>query len=248
MIRGRTVGVVIPCYNEERGLRLLLPRVPREVDEAIVVDNNSTDRTAEVARAHGARVVFEREPGYGRAYQAGFAAARSEILVTLDGDGQYPVEDVPRLVELLLERDLDCLSGSRFPIRGGSMPRVRQVGNKLLTFAARALFGIRMRDTQSGMWVFRRAILDIVRPTQPSMPFSEEFKIKVILLGLRFGEEHIAYYQREGMSTLHPLKHGWQNIRYLLRLRAESRALRTVPRSAGVPVRAPARERVHSTR
>lgn len=224
MIRGHTVGIVIPCHNEEQGLRAIFPRVPREVDEVIVVDNNSTDGTAEVARAHGARVVFEREPGYGRAYQAGFAVARSEILVTLDGDGQYPAEDVLRLAELLLERDLDCLSGSRFPMRGGSMPFVRQVGNRLLTFAAGALFGIRMRDTQSGMWAFRRSILSIIQPTQPSMPFSEEFKLKVVLAGLRFGEEHIAYYQREGVSTLHPLKHGWENVRYLFQLRAKTRA------------------------
>lgn len=219
MIRGRTVGVVIPCYNEERGLRSIFPRVPKEVDEVIVVNNNSTDRTEVVARAAGATIVFERLPGYGRAYQAGFAAATTEVLVSMDGDGQYPVEDIPRLVGLLLDRKLEFLSGCRFPLSEQTMSRVRQFGNWGLTFTARLLFGARMQDTQSGMWVFYRRILDIVRPTQPGMPFSEEFKMKAVLAGVRFGEEHIEYRQREGASTLHPLRDGWQNIRYLFRLR-----------------------------
>lgn len=242
MIRGYTIGIVIPCHNEERGLRTIFPRVPQEVDEVIVVDNNSTDETAAVARAYGARVIFEREPGYGRAYQAGFAQARSEILVTLDGDGQYPVEDTPRLVGLFLDRNLDCLSGSRFPVQRGSMPIVRQVGNRLLTLAARVLFGVRMQDTQSGMWVFRRSILDVIHPRQPSMPFSEEFKLKVVLQGFRFGEEHIAYYQREGVSTLQPLRHGWENLRELVRLWWETRRPR---RRQAEPARAAARVREH---
>lgn len=222
MIEGYTVGVVIPCYNEEQGLEVLLPRCPREVDEVIVVNNNSTDRTDEVARRHGARVVFEKLPGYGRAYQAGFAAAQSDILVTLDGDGQYPIQDVPRLVRILLERNLDFLSGCRFPLERSSMPLMRHVGNILLTTAARMLFGVHMRDTQSGMWIFHRSLLDVVHPVEPGMPLSQEFKLKVVLAGFRFGEEHIVYAQRAGVSTLNPLKDGWENLSHLFRLRAEA--------------------------
>lgn len=237
MIRGRTVGIVIPCFNEEEGLRTLFPRVPDGVDEIIVVNNNSTDKTEEVARAYGARVVFEAQPGYGRAYQAGFLEARSDMLVTMDGDGQYPIEDVPRLVGLLLDRDLDCLSGCRFPMQG-VMALHRRFGNRLLTGAANLLFGVKIRDTQSGMWVFRRPILAVIHPTQPSMPFSEEFKLKVVLAGLRFDEEPITYHHRKGESTLHPLKHGWENIRYLLRLRRDARAVRAQSARAAALLRA----------
>lgn len=237
MIRGRTVGIVIPCHNEERGLAAMLPRRPAEVDEVVVVDNNSGDRTAEVARAHGARVVFEPVPGYGQAYQAGFAAAQAEILVSLDGDGQYPMEDVPRLVEVFLERDLDFLSGCRFPLEETSMTFTRKLGNVLLTAAARLLFGVRMIDTQSGMWVFRRSLLNVVHPAERGMPFSEEFKLRVVRAGLRFGEEHIAYHQREGMSTLRPLRDGWENIRFLLRFRFASHPSRAPSQSAPAAVR-----------
>lgn len=248
MIRGHTVGVVIPCYNEERGLQAIFPRVPPTVDEVIVVDNNSTDRTAEVARAHGARVIFEREPGYGRAYQVGFAAATADILVSMDGDGQYPIEDVPRLVGMLLDRDLDFLSGCRFPLSTRTMSVVRRFGNWALTAAARLLFGVHIRDTQSGMWIFHRSVLDRVSPQHPSMPFSEEFKLKVVLGGLKFGEEHIAYHQREGVSTLRPLRHGWENVRYVLRLRVETRSRRPPAAASTTSARASVRERVHSMR
>lgn len=233
MINGYTVGIVIPCRNEEKGLAVLLPRRPEEVDEVIVVNNHSTDRTEDVARAHGARVVFESVPGYGKTYQTGFAAARSDILVSLDGDGQYPIEDVPRLVRLFLERKLDFLSGCRFPLAGGAMPFYRQIGNRALTAAAHVLFGVRIKDTQSGMWVFRRPLLAVVRPSERGMPFSQEFKLKVILTGLKFGEEHIVYSQREGTSTLRPLQDGWENLRSLFRLRFGSTPPRGLRELAG---------------
>lgn len=242
MIRGNTIGIVIPCHNEERGLESLFSRVPSSVDEVIVVDNNSTDQTAEIARAHGAHVVFEKEPGYGRAYQAGFRAARANILVTMDGDGQYPIEHTPRLVNEFLDRNLDCLSGSRFPLQGKAMPRIRRLGNHLLTGAARVLFGARVQDTQSGMWVFRRELLDVIRPTQPSMPFSEEFKLKVVLAGGAFGETHIPYALRRGESTLRPFRHGWENLAYLVRLRLET--LGRAQREAALPLRMPVRDAV----
>ena len=248
MIQGHTIGVVIPCHNEERGLAAILPRCPTQVDEIVVVNNNSTDRTEEVARAHGTSVVFESVPGYGRAYQTGFAAARSDILVTLDGDGQYPIEEVPRLVGVFLERNLDFLSGCRFPLAGKAMTLQRRVGNFLLTTVIRFLFKANVRDTQSGMWIFRRDLLQVIRPTHHGMAFSEELKLRVILSGFRFGEEHIPYHQREGVSTLRPLRDGWENLRYLLQLRAETRAARTRHDTRKTPVRASARARAHSTR
>ena len=86
----RCLSVVIPCYNEEDGIREVIGRMPAGVDEIVVVDNNCTDRTAELATALGARVVHEKTPGYGAAYKAGMAAARSDLIITMDGDGAYP--------------------------------------------------------------------------------------------------------------------------------------------------------------
>src|SRR2546425_2367031 len=110
------ISVVIPCYNEEQGVREVIRRMPPAVDEIVVVDNNCTDRTAEVARSLGAKVVTERTPGYGAAYKAGLKAASGHIVVTLDGDGSYPPEEIPRLVSSLEDRGWDFLSASRFPL------------------------------------------------------------------------------------------------------------------------------------
>src|SRR4029077_8485130 len=95
MYRNQRISVVIPCYNEEDGIQAVLAQMPPIVDEVIVIDNASTDRTAELARAAGAEVVFEGRKGYGRAYKTGFAHARGDILVTMDGDGTHPPESIP---------------------------------------------------------------------------------------------------------------------------------------------------------
>jgi dolichol-phosphate hexosyltransferase len=217
-----SIGVVIPCYNEEAGVREVIRRMPPEVDEVVVVDNNCTDRTAEVAASLGARVVAEETRGYGAAYKAGLRAVRSDIVVTLDGDGTYPPEEIPRLVDLLLERHLDFLSTSRFPLADGrAMGLANRIGNGVLTVAVRWLFSASIRDSQSGMWVFRRSVLERLRLRSNGMAFSEEIKLEALLRGARFGEEHIPYGVRSGEVKLQRWRDGWSNLVFLLRKRTE---------------------------
>jgi glycosyltransferase involved in cell wall biosynthesis len=214
------ICLVIPCYNEEGGIRQVLGRVPKEVDDIVVVDNASSDRTAEVAAAGGARVVRETRRGYGAAYKAGMAAASGDLVVTLDGDGTYPPEQIPRLVDVLVDRGWDFLSACRFPL---SDPRAmgwsNQVGNGVLTAATFLLFQKPIRDSQSGMWVFRRALLERFRLTSDGMAFSEEIKLEALLRGVRFGEEHIPYGIREGEVKLQKWRDGWSNLVFLARKR-----------------------------
>lgn len=220
MHRGLRICLVIPCYNEERGIHQVLGRVPPEVDDIVVVDNASTDRTAEVASAAGARVVRETRRGYGAAYKAGMAAATGDVVVTLDGDGTYPPEQIPRLVDVLVDRGWDFLSACRFPL---SDPRAmgwsNQVGNGVLTATTALLFQKPIRDSQSGMWVFRRALLERFRLTSDGMAFSEEIKLEALLQGARFGEEHIPYGVREGEVKLQKWRDGWANLVFLVRKR-----------------------------
>lgn len=215
-----SIGVVIPCYNEEEGVRGVIGRMPAVVDEVVVVDNNCTDRTAEVAASLGARVVSERTPGYGAAYKAGLRAVRSDIVVTLDGDGTYPPEEIPRLVQTLLEKRWDFLSANRFPLADPrAMGFSNRLGNRVLTIAAALLFFKPIRDSQSGMWVFRRAALDRMRLTSDGMAFSEEIKLEALLRGLRFGEAHIPYGMRVGEVKLQKWRDGWNNLAFLVRRR-----------------------------
>ncbi len=220
MHRNLSISVVIPCYNEEDGIRQVLGRIPPVVDEVVVVDNNCTDRTAEVSRSMGAVVVAEKTPGYGAAYKAGLKAATKDVIVTLDGDGTYPPEEIPRLVDELVDRNWDFLSASRFPLTDPTaMHLTNRMGNWVLTVAAAVLYLQPIRDSQSGMWVFKRSGLGKMRLTSDGMPFSEEIKLEAVLRGLKFGEGHIPYGARVGEVKLQKWRDGWLNLSFLVKKR-----------------------------
>ena len=117
MYKDLTITVIIPCLDEEEGIARVLERMPPFVDQIIVVDNGSTDRTAEVAASFGAMVIREDVRGYGRAYKRGFEDATSDVIITLDGDHSYPVDGISYLLEAYLHLRADFLSASRFPVQ-----------------------------------------------------------------------------------------------------------------------------------
>jgi glycosyltransferase involved in cell wall biosynthesis len=221
MHRDKTVAVVIPCYNEEEGIKYVMNALPPIVDEVVVVDNNCTDSTAEVAASLGAKVVEERKPGYGAAYKRGLREAVSDIIVTMDGDATYPPEAIQGLIDALLDKDLDFISAARFPLSDKkAMGFTNRLGNFILTLATQVLFFKAVRDSQSGMWVFRREALKHLRVESDGMPFSEEIKIEAIRSKhVKFAEEHINYGDRIGTIKLQKWRDGFNNLLYLLKLR-----------------------------
>ena len=221
MHRGLKISVVIPCYNEEDGVRITMKQLPACVDEVVVVDNNSTDRTAEVARSLGARVVPEKRKGYGAAYQAGLPAATGDVVVTLDGDGTYPADQIPELVDHLMDKKLDFISASRFPLKNPrAMNFSNKVGNMILTIGMAVLYGTPVRDSQSGMWVFRSAVYPKLRVKSDGMAFSEEIKIEAIRhRDVRFGEYHVDYRPRVGEVKLDKWRDGFHNLVFLVKKR-----------------------------
>lgn len=221
MYKGRTVSLVIPCYNEEAGIAITLSDVPSVVDEIVVVDNNSSDRTAEVARSLGAVVVHESKQGYGAAYKRGFRAATGEIIVTMDGDGTYPRSFIPVLLDVLLEEDLDFITTDRTGHKSkGSGTALRVFGNWVLSMALTLLFGRYISDSQSGMWVFKRSILPMLELVSDGMSFSEEIKVEAFINPkIRAQEVPIYYRARVGESKLNVWKDGLRNLLFLLRKR-----------------------------
>ena len=117
MYKDLKITVVIPRLNEEQGVELVLREMPEFMDERIVVDNGSTDRTSEVARAFGAIVIREDERGYGRSYKTGFSQATGDVIITLDGDHSYPPDAISYLLEAFLHLDVDFLNASRFQLK-----------------------------------------------------------------------------------------------------------------------------------
>ncbi len=221
MYRERSISVVIPCYNEEEGIAEVIPSLPESVDEVIVVDNNSTDRTSEVARSLNARVVFEERKGYGAAYQAGLSAVTGDITVTMDGDGTYPVEQIEECIDYLVDNNLDFVSASRFPLKDpGAMNFTNKIGNTVLTLATLVLFMRGIKDSQSGMWIYKSSIYPQLNPKSDGMPFSEEIKIAAIRHpDVKFDEYHVNYHPRIGEVKLDKWRDGMRNLLYLLKLR-----------------------------
>ena len=214
------ISLIIPCYDEAEGLPHVLAKVPSIVDEIVVVDNDSKDATAVIAKDFGAVVVFEGRKGYGSAYFKGFETATGDVFVTLDGDGTYPVGEIPRLLEILNEENLDFISACRFPlIQPKNMDPVSRFGNWVLTRTTALLFGYGIRDSQSGMWVFRKAALQKMRLQSQGMAFSEEIKIEAIRRGLKFKEVHIPYFERFGEKKIKKFQDGIRNLFFLLQLR-----------------------------
>lgn len=221
MYKNLKITVVIPCLNEEQGIEQVLRLMPNLVDEVIVVDNASTDRTPEVAKNLGAIVIREDVRGYGRSYKKGFSMATGDIIVTLDGDHSYPPDAISYLIEAFLHLEADFLNASRFPVRDRrAMSLKHKFGNLILSLAMSLLFFRWVRDSQSGMWVLRRSILKDMKLESDGMAFSEEIKIEALLHPTaRFEEISIMYTSRLGEIKLNPWRDGFQNLFFLLKKR-----------------------------
>ena len=223
----RLVSVVIPAMNEEAGIGQVLESIPRlrlkEMGfdvEAVVVDGESIDRTREIAESKGARVIIEPRRGYGRAYKTGFERAKGDVIVTGDADTTYPFDRIADLVETLEREGLDFLTTNRLAgLEKGAMSTKHRFGNWVLSTTARLLFLVRIQDSQSGMWVFRRSALERLRLTSDGMPLSEEIKIEAFTRGLRAREVPIRYRARVGEVKLNSFRDGWRNLVFLFRKR-----------------------------
>jgi glycosyltransferase involved in cell wall biosynthesis len=228
-----TLSIVIPALDEEENIPHVIQTIPYgALDEArcgvevIVVDNLSLDRTAEVAASLGATVVLQAARGYGNAYHAGFAAARGDVIVTGDADCTYPFDAIPRLLDHLSDNSVDFLSTNRLgPANRHAMKRSHAFGNHVLTATSRGFFRAPFRDSQSGMWVFRRSIWSHLDVRSGGMPFSQEIKNEAYLKGFRCDEVPIEYRPRGGVVKLNAVRDGTRNLTQLTahRLRADRR-------------------------
>ena len=221
MYKSQKITVIIPCLNEEQGIELVLRRIPEFVDQVIVVDNGSTDRTSQVAKSLGAEVIREPVRGYGRAYKKGFANATGDLIVTLDGDHSYPPDAISYLIEAFLHLEVDFLNASRFPVRDAkAMSLKHKFGNLVLSLAMSLLYFHWVSDSQSGMWVFRRSILKEMILESDGMAFSEEIKIEALRDSrIRFVEISIQYSSRLGEIKLNPWRDGFYNLWFLVKKR-----------------------------
>lgn len=215
------ISVIIPTINEETSIGAVIDEVQKSLDcEILVVDSNSRDRTVEMAKAKGATVINEPRLGYGRAYKTGFQHATGDTIVTLDGDMTYPAYKIPELLKMLEKENLDFITCDRLTyLEKGVMSRKHRFGNYVLTFFTMFLFGMKIKDTQSGMWVFKKKILDELELLSDEMAFSEEIKIESWKKGFQFKEVPIGYRIRKGEAKILTWQHGLGNLMFLFKKR-----------------------------
>jgi glycosyltransferase involved in cell wall biosynthesis len=217
------VSVVVPTLNEERNVAWVLERLPALVEEVILVDGRSTDRTVEVARAirPDIRVVLETQPGKGAALRAGFAAARGDYIVMIDADGSMDPAEIERFVDALQD-GCDFVKGSRFAEGGGTadMSTVRRWGNGALRGAVNLLYRTDFTDLCYGFIGFRRERLSALRLDSQGFEIETEMIARAVVASLRIGE--VASFEAErryGESNLSAWRDGRRALGTLLRER-----------------------------
>ena len=218
------VSVVMPTMNEEEGISECIDRIIEGASALglpteIVVSDSSSDRTPEIARERGARVITPDKPGYGYAYRYAFARVRGDYVVMGDADTTYDFSELPRLFKPILDGEADMVMGSRLAgeILPGAMPPLHQyVGNPLLTKFLNAFYGAGVSDAHSGFRVFRADLLDDLDLRTDGMEFASEMVMDASARGYEIAEVPITYHERKGEATLESFRDGWRHVRFML--------------------------------
>lgn len=226
----KKVTVVIPCYNEAHGIARVIERFPHDALlkngiqlTVCVIDNNSTDDTAAIARAAGAIVVHEPKKGKGNALRTGFRSVPddTDYVVMLDGDDTYSPEEILRVLEPLQSDFCDAVIGSRLSgrIQNKAMSPRNRWGNKLFTSAVRVMYRANVSDVLTGYFAWKKPALRTLEPYITSAGFAIEMEMitKMARLDLRLASVPISYHPRAGSSNLHPYRDGYRILMMCLR-------------------------------
>ena len=230
-----TISVVVPALNEAENLPCVLPLVPSGIDEVILVDGHSRDRTVDVAREllPSIRIVQQSGRGKGNALRSGFAAATSDIIIMLDADGSTDPREIPAFVSALVN-GADFAKGSRFARGGGTadMPVYRQMGNWCFVMLVRLLYGGSYTDLCYGYNAFWADVLPALR--LDSDGFEIETLMNVHALQARLNVVEVPSFEdkrRYGSGHLRSIPDGWRVVKTIFRewLRPHRRPARAVP-------------------
>ena len=224
---GPHVAVLIPCYNEA----VAIPQVVRDFRAALpqariyVYDNNSSDGTAAIARQAGATVRHEPLQGKGNVMRRMFSDVEADIYVMVDGDGTYDAASAPRLIEALLEQELDMVVGARVEQGSAAYRPGHRFGNRILTALVGMIFGRKIRDMLSGYRVFSRRFVKSVPAMSSGFEIETELSVHALELRMKIAEIDTPYIARPdgSASKLSTLRDGWRILKLISHLTKEER-------------------------
>ncbi|MFC7045585.1 S-layer glycoprotein N-glycosyltransferase AglJ [Halobacteriaceae archaeon GCM10025711] len=216
------VCVLIPTLNEAETIGDVIEGFNDQgLDNVLVVDGHSTDRTRDVAEEHGARVVVQSGSGKGQAVREGLTHVESEYVLMLDGDGTYRPADADRMLEPLLEGGYDHVIGDRFAdMESGAMSRLNRAGNRLINRAFHTIHGRDFGDILSGYRAFSLASVDRMHLRSEGFGIETEMAVECVKHGVQTKVVPVTYRERpDGSETnLHPFRDGGVILVTLYRL------------------------------
>jgi len=216
-----TVG--IPAFNEEKNIASIISRLKVFTDSIIVCDDGSSDMTAKIAEDMGAILVkHPKNLGYGAAIRTIFLKAKeleSDVLVTIDGDGQHQIMDVEKILKPIEKNQADIVIGSRFLDKKSDVPKYRELGINVITKVTNVSIKNKITDAQSGLRAYSNKVLSEITPSDSGMGISTEILIKSSSKGFRIVEVPITISYAGETSTQNPVSHGtsvlFSTIKYI---------------------------------
>jgi dolichol-phosphate mannosyltransferase len=224
------VTVVIPCYNEAKAISRVVKGFPRKKLEqlgydlrVIVIDNNSTDKTAEIAAKAGALVVHERKQGKGNAMRTGFKSVSDDTsyVVMIDGDDTYSPREIIRLLEPLHSNFCNVVIGSRLggKMNDDAMTAFNRLGNWIFSHLVRYVYRVNVTDVLTGYFAWNKEVIDELYPHLLSKGFAIEMEMitKMAKMGHEIYSVPISYHPRSGATNLRPIYDGFRILKMFFR-------------------------------
>ena len=221
------ITILMPCLNEEANIAFCIERAQEYLSsrnlsgEILVVDNDSTDRSAEIAAAHGATVIKEYRRGYGRALRTGLAVAKGDVIIFGDCDSTYDFASLDPIYLPLAKNKVDFMTGDRFggQMEDGAMSWSHKLGVPFLSWCGRVKFGVKIHDWHCGIRGIRQDALQRLNLTTDGMIFATEMIAEASRKGLRIGEVSVPLKraQNERQEKLRTVRDGFRHLFYIIR-------------------------------
>ncbi|MBA2651677.1 MAG: glycosyltransferase family 2 protein [Tatlockia sp.] len=218
---GARLSVVMITRDEEEAVGRVIQDIRKVVPQAeIIIVDSSQDKTPEIAKANGAKVIRQFPPcGYGPAMEQALRAGTREIIITLDCDNTYPAKKIPELAKLILEQGYDLVDASRLQKKPPAMPWLNYLGNVLFAKFASLLFLRHLTDLHSGMRAYRKSMLDSLEFESKGAALPVELLLKPLALSYKIHTLFIDYHERIGDSKMQSLDTVWWTIKRIIKVR-----------------------------